>query len=35
VRVGTSNTTLGGNPMVGFLRVHTEGEVNESMPVTP
>jgi len=28
VRVGTSNATLGGNPMVGFLRVHAEEEVN-------
>ena len=28
VRVGTSNATLGGNPMVGSLRVHAEEEVN-------
>ena len=30
MRVGASNATLGGNPMVGFLRVHAEEEVNSN-----
>jgi hypothetical protein len=31
VRVGTSNATLGGDPVVGFLRVHAEVKVNPAL----